>query len=100
MVIFAKYGIGGRSRFDNLQRGYAPSNMNPLGGPGGVIPRPMGNPGAGNMMNRPPPPPGFMPRNPVQGPRGMIGRPPNPMMMGGPRGPMMPRAPMQRPVRP
>jgi hypothetical protein len=80
LILFGKYGMGAKTHYDNIKRGYAPTNFNSMGPPGG-------------FMRKPRPGPGYMPRYPGQGPRGMMGRPPNPMMMSGPRGPMMPPGP-------
>jgi len=82
--------MAAKSNFHNIQRGYGSSNFNPIGPPSGFMPKQ--RPGPGYMMNRAQRP-GFMPRYPGQAPRGMMGRPPNPMMMSGPRGPMMPLGP-------
>ena len=86
MTLFAKFGIGGKSRFDNIQRGYAPANFNPSGAPNFRMP-PNGRPGPRNMMNRGPP--GYNPRFAGQPPRGMMSRPTGPAAFG-PRGPSMP----------
>ncbi|UJR37278.1 hypothetical protein I4U23_029987 [Adineta vaga] len=79
LVLFAKFGVGGKARFDNIHRGYAPSNFRPSGPPYNRMPMgPNARLGA---------PSGFNPRYGAQPPRGM-GRPTGPMMVG-PRGPMM-----------
>lgn len=97
IVLFIKYGVGGKARFDNINRGYAPANFNPGGPPYNRMP-----PGPYTKPRPPPPPPqNFNPRFAGQQPRGMA-RPPG-QMMGAPRAPMMApsvRGPMQPNYRP
>ncbi|CAF0967595.1 unnamed protein product [Adineta ricciae] len=97
IVLFIKYGVGGKARFDNIHRGYAPANFNPGGPPYNRMPM------APNTKPRPPPPPSqyFNPRFAGQQPRGMA-RPPG-QMMGAPQAAMMGpsvRGPMQQNYRP
>ena len=97
IVLFIKYGVGGKARFDNIHRGYAPANFNPGGPPYNRMPM------APNTKPRPPPPPSqyFNPRFAGQQPRGMA-RPPG-QMMGAPGAPIMGpsvRGPMQQNYRP
>ncbi|CAF0883096.1 unnamed protein product [Adineta steineri] len=86
LVLFVKYGVGAKSDYDKVQRGYQQSSFSSLG-PNSMPPRmPMYRPRPPPNMMSETPRPGFMPRYPGQAPRGMMG-PRGPMMRPGMRGP-------------
>ncbi|CAF0758372.1 unnamed protein product [Rotaria sordida] len=94
LVLFIKYGIGGTTLFENIQRGWAPPIFDPVVPPNSTTPMPQ-NPMARSEMMMPPPPPGYIPMPPQSVPGARMMMPPSQQPMPGARM-MMP--PPQQPM--